>query len=432
MLSHELGFVSSWKMMTRDKGWIKPILILTLVGWIPIVGQIVLLGYALEWARLTAWGVDAAPKQHDIDYGKLFSTGGRAFLVNLLMGLVLALVVQLLLPGSAMLFASPFTNTSMDAMLAVSGFSVTALLAITIVALGSTFIHAACLRATLYDNFSAGWRLDRLFQMVARDFGGFMKTFLVSLIGSAIVFAYSLVVSILAFAVVAGGLMGVFVSTGYGSNVSAGALTHLLQMGAGPVLIMVVLGVILVFAGAVLTTAMQLVSLNAVGQWFCRFDVNRWGLSADELPNDVPRRGSTWVGAVPVQPHEAGPQETDSQKTSPQQGTAGEPAADGRNSDVPVPGAGESAADTASDGAKGPQQASGPDENPLAGLTPQNDDAVGSPQVEAREASAEHDAKPAAGVDRVDGAIPLGPVSSGADIAEQGPTENPADDSTAK
>ena len=49
MLSHELGFMSSWKMLTRDKGWIKPILVLTLVGWIPILGQIAVLGYALEW-----------------------------------------------------------------------------------------------------------------------------------------------------------------------------------------------------------------------------------------------------------------------------------------------------------------------------------------------------------------------------------------------
>ena len=47
MYAQQLGFVSSWKMLTRDKGWIKPLLILTLVGWIP------------SWARSpsldTAW-----------------------------------------------------------------------------------------------------------------------------------------------------------------------------------------------------------------------------------------------------------------------------------------------------------------------------------------------------------------------------------------
>ena len=80
MLSNELGFTTSWKMLTRDKGWIKPILLLTLVGWVPILGQIAVLGYGLEWARLTAWGIDAAPKQRGVDYGKVLTTGGIAFL----------------------------------------------------------------------------------------------------------------------------------------------------------------------------------------------------------------------------------------------------------------------------------------------------------------------------------------------------------------
>lgn len=86
MNAQNLGFMSSWHMLTRDKGWVKPVLVLTLVGWIPILGQIVLMGYGLEWARLTAWGVDAAPKQRGVDYGKVLSTGGRAFLVSLSWG----------------------------------------------------------------------------------------------------------------------------------------------------------------------------------------------------------------------------------------------------------------------------------------------------------------------------------------------------------
>ena len=65
MLSRQLGFTSSWKMLTRDKGWLKPLCVLALVGWIPILGQIVVFGYGFEWARLTAWGIDAAPKHWD-------------------------------------------------------------------------------------------------------------------------------------------------------------------------------------------------------------------------------------------------------------------------------------------------------------------------------------------------------------------------------
>lgn len=66
--------------------------VLTLVGWVPILGQIAVLGYGLEWARLTAWGIDAAPKQRGVDYGKVLTTGGIAFLVNLSMSVIVAIL----------------------------------------------------------------------------------------------------------------------------------------------------------------------------------------------------------------------------------------------------------------------------------------------------------------------------------------------------
>lgn len=396
MLSHELGFMSSWKMLTRDKGWIKPILILTLVGWVPIVGQIALLGYAFEWARLTAWGVDAAPKQHGVDYGKIFATGGRTFLVNLLMGLVLAMALQLLLPGSAMLFMTPLWGTALDGALAMTGVSFTAILAILVAAFGATFIHAACMRSTLYDTFSAGWRIDRLFQMVSRDFGGFMRVFLVSLIGSLITFAYTLVVSFLGVLVFAAGLMGFMVNAGPGQDMGANAMTNLLQLGAGPLLVIVVLGVALVFIGAVIATAMQLVSINAVGQWFCRFDVNRWGVSSDELPADVPHKQACWIGASPADPGSAaGAQVGDA---VPHEGGSAEPAANRR------------AADDGSCGTGG-----------LADEPSRASD-VGSEAAAA--------AVPVSAPERIDGAIPLGPVDEGGSSGDEdaGLSLPPADD----
>ena len=121
MNARNLGFVSSWHMLTRDKGWLKPVLVLTLVGWIPILGQIALLGYGMEWARLTAWGVDSAPKQRGVDYGKVLSTGGRAFLVTISMGIVVALILQVVFPGSLYLLVSGLTGgNAVSTMLAVT------------------------------------------------------------------------------------------------------------------------------------------------------------------------------------------------------------------------------------------------------------------------------------------------------------------------
>lgn len=295
MNAQNLGFMSSWHMLTRDKGWIKPILVLTLVGWIPILGQIALLGYGLEWARLTAWGVDSAPKQHGVDYGKVLSSGGRAFLVNLSLGFVLALILQVVFPGSLGWMVSSLCGMGYLTATAgiITGMGAMLVMVVMSVFVGS-FLHAAMLRATLYDSFGAGWRLDRLFQMIGRDFGGFCKTWLVTFIGSLISGVYAFVVTFIGGIVVLGGLLGAtaFVGiSGPGMGYDELAMHQLLSWGAGPVLLFVVAAIALLFVGNVISTAMALVSMNAMGQWFCRFDVNRWGVSGAPLPADVPHRG---------------------------------------------------------------------------------------------------------------------------------------------
>lgn len=308
MYAQNLGFMSSWHMLTRDKGWVKPVLVLTLVGWIPILGQIVLMGYGLEWARLTAWGVDAAPKQRGVDYGKVLSTGGRAFLVSLSLGFVIALVLQVVFPGSLyMLFTGLTAGNAVSVATAMaSGAAMSILTMVASIAMG-TFLQAATLRATLYDSFSAGWRLDRLFQMIGRDFGGFLKVLLVTLIGGAISGVYAFVVSLVLMLVVMGGVMSATAFVGLSGSYMNGwhfLLEQLLRIGAGPLLLFIVVVIALAFVGSAISTAMSLVSMNAMGQWFCRFDVHRWGVSADPLPSDVPHRGGasdSGMGA-PVNP----------------------------------------------------------------------------------------------------------------------------------
>ena len=132
MYAQQLGFTTSWKMLTRDKGWIKPILMLTLVGWVPILGQIAILGYGLEWARLTAWGVDAAPKQRGVAYGKVLATGGIAFLVMLTMGLVTGIVDTILFGRWYSITSLPFGSSIFaDSVITLAG-DVTSVLGIAV------------------------------------------------------------------------------------------------------------------------------------------------------------------------------------------------------------------------------------------------------------------------------------------------------------
>lgn len=317
MYARQLGFASSWKMLTRDKGWIKPLLVLTLVGWIPILGQIAILGFGLEWARLTAWGVDAAPKQRGVAYGAVLSTGGIAFLITVTMGLVLGIVDLLLFGGWYPIAAFPmgagvFSSSAFDIAHDTSIFLMLVILVVNL--LMGTFTTAAMMRATIYDSFSAGWRVDRLFQMIGRDPGGFLHAYAVSLIGGLVTTVYSLVISLAGSLLVMGGAVGVGLGVIFGADVRGGdAVEHvMMSMGPGIIVMGVVIVVSVLFIGGVVNTAMQLISINAVGQWFCRFEVGRWDVSSAPLPEGVPGSGG-WSGRAaaskPPVPPESGPQQ---------------------------------------------------------------------------------------------------------------------------
>ena len=86
----------SWALLTRDRGWVKPVLLMTVAVLVPIVGLLGVLGYALEWARLTAWNVNAAPKQRGVDLGACIKSGWRGFVVMLVWGIVSGVVIAII------------------------------------------------------------------------------------------------------------------------------------------------------------------------------------------------------------------------------------------------------------------------------------------------------------------------------------------------
>lgn len=312
MLSRELGFGASWKMLTQEHGWYKPLCILALIGWIPILGQIAVLGYALEWARFTAWGIDTAPRRHNIDIGKILATGGRAFLVLVLMGLIVRAVLAIFGFGGWAFFGSFLVmgmGISVSSLLeGVTALSAWGILGAAVSLVLGTFLTAAMMRTTLYDSFGAGWRVDRLFQMIGRDPLGFLKAWFVSFIGGAVCVAYTVLMAMVGSVIALGGIAAV-VSTGYAYHYGHAeyALQQLLAWGAGPFMLLVLLVIAAIFVYGVISVAMQLVAVNAMGQWFCRFEVNRWGVSAAPLPDGVPVRpdgGNTWSpnGGAPTRP----------------------------------------------------------------------------------------------------------------------------------
>ena len=90
-------FARSWALLTLEKGWWKPVLIMALFGLIPVVGILALVGYALETARVTAWGINAGPKQKDLKFGTYIVTGFKAVVIALAFGLAYSIATGILL-----------------------------------------------------------------------------------------------------------------------------------------------------------------------------------------------------------------------------------------------------------------------------------------------------------------------------------------------
>lgn len=418
MYAQQLGFTTSWKMLTRDKGWIKPILMLTLVGWIPILGQIAILGYGLEWARLTAWGVDAAPKQRGVAYGKVLATGGIAFLVMLTMGLVTGIVDTILFGRWYSITSLPFGSSIFaDSVITLAG-DVTSVLGIVVLVVNllmGAFITAAMLRATLYDSFGAGWRIDRLFQMVVRDPGGFFHAYAVSLIGGIVNSVYAMVVTLAGGLAAFGGAMGVALSMGIASD----TIIERLLYGAGPglVILLVVVALAAAFAGSAISITMQLVSINAMGQWFCRFRVDLWGVSSAPLPDGVPVRFPGTGAGAPARPQAATPQQPGADPAT----AYGAPAsAYGAATAAGVTAAAAGAA-TAAGAGHGSAAAPGtaPAAVPVAGAAPVASPAAGADASAAPAPGAV--VPPAAATDPAAGAVPEAAVA--ADATEAAPVQ---------
>lgn len=325
-MSYQVGFSHSFKMLTSRKGWWKPVAVLTLIAWIPIVGQVALLGYGLEWARLTAWGVDSAPKRSGLNYGKIARTGAIAFLVAVTMSIVVTVLNLVIFGSSFATSAFPAltgTPAGVGAFLSGSTSVVLYILMLVVNLFMGTFVSVAMMRSTIYDTFSAGWRLDRLFQMVGRDVAGFVRVYLVSLVGGIVNWLYTAVVTLAGLVAAGIGFVGLASVAPSLSMMDEADLTRMLYAvltGVGPasVLVIVVIVLALCFVGAALGVAVQLVSMDAMGRWFRRFDVARWGVSADPLPEGTPLVSGFSVRdsdvadtpqGTPVAPEEASPRE---------------------------------------------------------------------------------------------------------------------------
>lgn len=303
-------FARSWALLTRDRGWVKPVLALCAALFVPIVGPIGALGYVLEWARLTAWGVASSPKQKRVRVGECIVSGFRAFVVLFvwllccsLVGAILALVPLL---GSLAAFAWSVFSMFLGVLAMI-----------------------AALRATIYQSVTAGLDPKAIWEMAKRDVSGLVRVFGILAAGTGIMFCATvvgsvlMVLSILPQAIAFGGYIELYDSL----MTDAERMRIFFEMIASFVGVLGVILVVLVLVVSVIAIVTSMLGYTALGLWLRQFNVAAWGGEKDPLPaagpslhpngpsraSDMGAENATWHDTCPA----SGPDWADDGATGP-------------------------------------------------------------------------------------------------------------------
>lgn len=283
-------FARSWALLTRDRGWIKPVLLMTVAVLVPIVGILGVAGYIYEWARLTAWGVNAAPKQRGVRIGECIASGWRVFVVTFVWYVVFSIVTGILL-------SVPVIGDLLNLVWSL----VLALLAVIVI--------VAALRATIYQKIVPGLRVPTIWKMVSHDPVGLLRIAGIEILGGIIIGVVTTIALLPALFSIIPSLITMVEYLEYSSVLSSGmqariAMQSIFSMlsSIGPTVIVLIL--VCGFIGTILS----LVCVNATALWMRQFNVAAWGRDEDPLPpfvsdpRDVAQPGSSWQYGIPQQP----------------------------------------------------------------------------------------------------------------------------------
>lgn len=265
-------FSRSWKMLTSQKGWYKPVLLLALGMFVPLFGLLALMGYGLEWARLTAWNVDSAPKQKGVRVGKCIAAGWRGLVVMFVWNFLWAIVVGLV----RMVFSLSSLSTLVFLVTYVAGLFV------------GLIVVAACVRSAIYTKIAPGLYGSRIYEMLKRDYKGLFTIVGIPFVSSLIVVAIALVGIVILFLLCLADIAGMAGFIMYADALTSADAAEMLGY-LGSMLVKCVPVILLVaYAENFVVAVTTLLEYNAVGLWMRQFDVAHWGGPHEALPETAP------------------------------------------------------------------------------------------------------------------------------------------------
>lgn len=297
-------FQTAWNDLTKSEGWLRKMMLLALISFIPIFGAIVVMGYLYGWARDIAWGVrNPLPARiFANEDGKLYRRGFFILVIGIVVGILPFIAYEFaertLGIGWAGLLASfvnsggyaPYGTLSSIGSPVISAGSLTTgvllyLLGIALL-LGLCFFQwAANMRVSIYDNLSSGFQVGKLWSMLRADGGGILRIFGMTILAHTVRLILSLVLFGLFVLIFLGMFSGGLVALAQGGSLSGGAGDATAVFLLGSILLSVCLFLaIWAFFMVASEVVVEALTARALGYWVGQFDVPHWGGQNDPAP----------------------------------------------------------------------------------------------------------------------------------------------------
>jgi hypothetical protein len=188
-----MQYMRGWRALVADPDWKKKILVASALFLstlcIPIVGQVVLMGYLTLALRRSVQGQDSPLPRLDFDFeymGKLLGFGFKPMIASMIYSLV---IVPIAMVFAVVMMIAPMLMQSGNEEVGLIIMAVAFLLYMVAIMFAQTVVTIAVLRATLMDDLGAALKPKAVFAMTRLLFKELIiGMFVMMLIGMPLVF----------------------------------------------------------------------------------------------------------------------------------------------------------------------------------------------------------------------------------------------------
>jgi hypothetical protein len=162
-----MDFEKAFTFVFDDPDWLRKVAINALIGIIPIVGQIYLMGWGLEVARRIALG--SGEPLPDVDFGTYLGHGFKAFVVALVYTAPIWVFVLVIAAASALIYdVNQGTPTTAANTVAIIAGTCGGLFGLLYGLLMGVMLPAAFTRMVVFGNIKDGLALRAVWDLVRR------------------------------------------------------------------------------------------------------------------------------------------------------------------------------------------------------------------------------------------------------------------------